>query len=167
MIFVFILIAYGVALSRMSVPLTGDQKVYISVALEMKERASYLIPYLFDRPNFLKPPFQYWMTLLGWKVFGVSIIGAIIPSVLALVAAAYLVRRLSVTRSNLSALVFSSTLATMTYGTTAQMEIWIVLFYLGAWIFYLEKKTRSDLFSRRSDGLGLRARFTRRSSCSV
>jgi 4-amino-4-deoxy-L-arabinose transferase-like glycosyltransferase len=140
MIFLFILVAYLFALWRMSVPLTGDEKVYLSVALEMKQRASFLTPYLFDHVNFLKPPFQYWMTLLGWDVFGFNLFGAIFPSVLALVLSAFLVKKLSRERSDLSALVFSSTLATMTYGTTAQMEIWIVLFYLAAWLFYLDQK---------------------------
>jgi 4-amino-4-deoxy-L-arabinose transferase-like glycosyltransferase len=140
MIFFLIGMLYAATIFRMSVPLTGDQKVYLSIALEMKERASFLIPYLFDRANFLKPPFQYWMTLLGWQVFGFNLFGALSPSVLAIVVSAFLVKRLSGEKSNLSAIVFSSTLATMTYGTTAQMEIWIVVFYLGAWAFYLDRK---------------------------
>jgi 4-amino-4-deoxy-L-arabinose transferase-like glycosyltransferase len=140
LIFLLILLIYAFALGRISVPLTGDQKVYLSAALEMKEKGSFLIPYLYGVPNFLKPPFQYWMTMLGWQVFGLSLFGALIPSVLALVGAAVLVKKLSPGKNNLSALIFASTLATMTYGTTAQMEIWIVLFYLAAWFFYLEQK---------------------------
>jgi 4-amino-4-deoxy-L-arabinose transferase-like glycosyltransferase len=140
MIFFLIGMLYAATIFRMSVPLTGDQKVYLSIALEMKERGSFLIPYLFDHANFLKPPFQYWMTLLGWQIFGFNLFGALIPSVLAVVGSALLVKRLSVEKSSLSAIVFSSTLATMTYGTTAQMEIWIVVFYLGAWALYLDRK---------------------------
>ena len=140
MIFILIFVLYAATLFGMSVPLTGDQKVYLSIALEMKEKGSFLIPYLFDRANFLKPPFQYWMTLLGWQVFGFNLFGALVPSVIAIVISAVLVKKLSGEKSNLSALVFASTLATMTYGTTAQMEIWIVAFYLGAWAFYLNQK---------------------------
>ena len=141
MIYFLILALYCIGLWRISVPLTGDQKTYISIALEMKSKSSFLIPYLFDRPNFLKPPFQYWMTLVGWEVFGFSLFGTLIPSVIALVGSAFFVKRLSGEKSILSAIVFSSTVATMTYGTTAQMEIWIVLFYLIGWYLYLKEKT--------------------------
>lgn len=140
MIFVLILVCYSLGLWRMSVPMTGDQKTYLSIALEMKEKGSILIPYLYGQPNFLKPPLQYWMTLIGWKLFGLSLFGALLPSVLALVASSWLVQKISKSTTPLPALVFASTLATMTYGTTAQMEIWIVAFYLAAWALYLEKK---------------------------
>ena len=128
----------------MSVPLTGDQKVYLSVALEMRERGEWIIPYLFSEANFLKPPLQYWATLISWNLFGLSIFGAMIPSVLALLASAVVVNRvhlrLTGLREHLPGLLFAASLGTMTYGTTAQMEIWIVLFYLGGWLLYLEQK---------------------------
>ena len=136
----FLLLAYSIGLGSMSVPLTGDQKVYLSIALEMRERASILIPYLFGQANFLKPPFQYWMTLTGWKVFGFSLFGALFPSVIALLSAAYFTRRLSKSYAYLPAIFFAGTLGTLTYGTTAQMEIWIVAFYLAAWNFSQEQK---------------------------
>ncbi|MBS1959409.1 MAG: hypothetical protein JST80_08060 [Bdellovibrionales bacterium] len=129
-----ILIAYLAGLWAMSIPLTGDQKVYLSVALEMRERAEWIIPYLFDTPNFLKPPLQYWATLIGWNVFGFSLFGALVPSVLALLGSAYLVNRLFKSPSGLAGVLFAACLGTMTYGTTAQMEIWIVLFYVWAWL---------------------------------
>ncbi len=140
-IYFLIFAFYIIGLWGMSVPLTGDQKVYISVALEMSERGEWIIPYLFNEANFLKPPLQYWATLLGWKLFGLSLFGALIPSVLALLGSAYLTNRISQVvfkvKSNLSGLVFSAGLGSMTYGTTGQMEIWVVLFYLWAWYEFL------------------------------
>jgi 4-amino-4-deoxy-L-arabinose transferase-like glycosyltransferase len=128
---------YSLFLWKMSVPMTGDQKVYLTIAMEMKEKGELLVPYLFGKPNFLKPPFQYWATLAGWKIFGFNLFGALFPSVLALVGSAVLVKRISGSSSWVPAIFFGSTLASMTYGTTAQMEIWVVLFYLLAWMFAL------------------------------
>lgn len=143
-IYLLIFVLYVIGLWGMSVPLTGDQKVYLSIALEMKERGEWIIPYLFGEANFLKPPFQYWTTLLGWKVFGLSLFGALIPSVLALLGSTYFVNRIAKialnSKSLLSGLLFAATLGTMTYGTTAQMEIWIVFFYLWAWCELLENR---------------------------
>lgn len=121
-----------------SVPLTGDQKTYLSIAVEMRSRSEWVVPYLFDQPNFLKPPFQYWATLLGWKIFGFNVFGALLPSVLALLGSAALVRALSPDRSWVRALFFSGILSVMTYGTTAQMEIWILLFYLLCWYLLMQ-----------------------------
>ncbi len=129
---------YLLFLWQMSVPMTGDQKVYLTIAMEMKEKGEWLIPYLFGKPNFLKPPFQYWATILGWRTFGFNLFGALFPSVLALVLSAVLVKRLANTQSWLPSVFFASTIASMTYGTTSQMEIWIVLFYLLAWALALK-----------------------------
>ncbi len=135
-VFLLIAIFYLIGLWNMSIPLTGDQKTYLSIAIEMKERGEWIVPYLFGKANFLKPPFEYWMTLFGWKVFGVSLFGALLPSVIALLGSAVLVGRLSENK-NVAALLFASSIGTMTYGTTAQMEIWIVFFWLLSWNDFL------------------------------
>jgi 4-amino-4-deoxy-L-arabinose transferase-like glycosyltransferase len=127
----------------LSVPLTGDQKTYLTIALEMKERGDWIIPTLFGEPNFLKPPLQYWATRIGWAVFGFGLWGALLPSVLALVGSADVVDRLSKKSGALAGLLFAGTLASMTYGTTAQMEIWVLLFYCWAWYLWWEGKTLS------------------------
>lgn len=132
-IWILISVCYVLGLWETAVPLTGDQKVYVSVALEMRERASWIVPYLFGEPNFLKPPFQYWATLVGWKVFGLSMLGAVLPSVLALMGVVALIRNWNSEQQTLSGLWMAGVLGSMTYGTTAQMEIWVVLFYLAAW----------------------------------
>ena len=139
-----ILVVYLIGLWGASVPLTGDQKVYLSIALEMFEKKEWIIPSLLGEPNFLKPPFQYWATILGWKVFGLSIFGALIPSIMALVSSAFLTfqlgKKIKLKSPELAAILFSSTLGSMTYGSTAQMEIWIVFFFLAAWFAVLSSR---------------------------
>ncbi|NDG83811.1 MAG: hypothetical protein EBX52_02090, partial [Proteobacteria bacterium] len=135
-----VLICYLIWISGMSVPMTGDQKVYLSIALEMKERGEWIIPYLFGRANFLKPPLQYWATLTGWNLLGFGLAGALLPSVAALIGSAFLVRRLSGGKSFLPLLFYCSMISSMTYGTTSQMEIWIVFFYTLAWFFWLHQR---------------------------
>lgn len=141
-VFILILVSYLVGLGYASVPLTGDQKIYLSIAREMMDRKEWIVPYLFGEPNFLKPPFQYWMTILGWYSLGFGMWGALIPSVIALIVSAgviYQIARLKkMDQPRIAALVFSSTIATLTFGTTSQMEIWIVLFYCLAWWMILK-----------------------------
>jgi 4-amino-4-deoxy-L-arabinose transferase-like glycosyltransferase len=130
---IFLFVCYALGLWGLSVPLTGDQKTYLTIALEMRERGELIIPTLFGEPNFLKPPLQYWATLIGWAIFGFGLWGALLPSVLALIGASDVVGRLSARNDALAGTLFAGTLASMTYGTTAQMEIWVVLFYCWAW----------------------------------
>lgn len=135
---VWILFAYIPWLNEMSIPLTGDQKTYIAIAMEMWERGDWWRPYLFAEPNYLKPPFQYWMTLLSWSVLGFNMLGTLLPSVLATVGTAWFVSEiaglLGERRWYVSAgLWFAATIGAMTYGTTAQMDIYLCLFYAAAW----------------------------------
>ncbi len=136
---VLILLFYSLFLWKLSVPLTGDQKVYLSIALEMRGKNEWVIPYLFGKPSFFKPPLQYWATLIGWTIFGFNLFGALLPSVLAMLGSAALIRKFK-GASPLHSVFFCSTLATLTYGTTGQMEIWIVLFYLASWYFWVTQR---------------------------
>lgn len=130
--------AYVPLLWKFSVPLTGDQKTYLAVAMEMRQKSEWLIPRLFGEPCYLKPPFQYWMTLLGWKVFGFSLFGAFFPSVLAVVVTAYFLSEISGLLGERrwyvsSGLWFAATIGAMTYGLSAQMDIYLCAFYASAW----------------------------------
>ena len=138
-----ILAAYVPFLGQMSVPLTGDQKVYIATSMEMMAKESWLTPILFDAPSYYKPPFQYWMTILGWKIFGFNLWGTLLPSVFALAATAWCLSRITRkligrTQFSLVPLWFAAALGTVTYGTTSQMEIYLVLFYAAAWLAALK-----------------------------
>lgn len=78
------------------------------------------------------------MTLLGWKIFGFNLFGTFVFSVLALLGTAWFV---SETASLLgerrwyvnAGIWFAATVGAFTYGTTAQMEIYICLFYAASW----------------------------------
>ena len=135
---IWIALAYFPFLGMMSVPLTGDQKVYLSTAMEMRQTGNWLRPMLFGETSYYKPPLQYWTTLLGWKIFGFNLWGALIPSALCVVLTAWFIgeiaRILHGRRAFVNAgLWFAAALGTATYGFTAQMEIYLVLFYAAAW----------------------------------
>jgi len=132
------LLVYLPFLGRMSVPLTGDQKFYLNVSLEMRERGQWLIPTFLGQADYTKPPFEYWATLLGWKIFGFGLAGALIPSVFAAIGTAWLIGEIAdligERRSVSSAgLWFGAALGTATYGWVAQMEIWVCFFHAAAW----------------------------------
>lgn len=134
----WILAAYFPFLWEMGIPFTGDQKTYVAIAMEMRERGEWLQPLLFGEPNYLKPPFQYWMTLLSWKVFGFNVFATFLPGVLALLGTAWLLNEIALLLGERrwyvnSGLWFASTLGAMTYALSAQMDIYVCLFYSAAW----------------------------------
>jgi len=135
---IWILAAYIPLLWEMVIPFTGDQKTYIAVAMEMRERGEWLQPLLFGEPNYLKPPFQYWMTLLSWKVFGFHVFATFLPGVLALLGTGWLLNEIASLLGERrwyvnSGLWFAATAGAMTYALSAQMDIYVCLFYAGAW----------------------------------
>ncbi len=138
-----ILLGFGVVCGFHSPPLTGDFKVYLSTAMEMREMGEWIHPKLYGASSYFKPPFQYWMTLLGWKTFGYGNFGAYFPSVLALSLTAWLIGRVSrffrkqsqVDSWVCAGLWFAGNVASMCYGTVTQMEVWVTLFSVfGAWL---------------------------------
>ncbi len=125
------------------VPLTGDQKTYLSIALEMKQSGHFLIPQLFGEPNFLKPPLQYWATLLGWFFFGFNLFATYLPGAIAAILTCYLLIRIQqhyFGRKSVgySALWFAISAGAITYAHSPQMEIFLVLFYSAAWLMGLK-----------------------------
>jgi 4-amino-4-deoxy-L-arabinose transferase-like glycosyltransferase len=139
---VWILFAYGWAIWLYCVPFTGDEKVYLSIAMEMRAHGDWLHPWLLGEHSYYKPPLQFWATLLGWKVFGLGLVGAFLPSALATVATAacvgWIAKRALGQHHPTAPLWFAASAGTLTYGTTAQMEIWIVVLYSFAWGAALE-----------------------------
>jgi|GEM_PF-1513427 len=134
----WIALAYIPWLWCYQIPLTGDQKTYLAVAHEMSERGSYLLPYLFGETNYLKPPFQYWMTILSWKIFGMNWFGSLFPSVLALLGTSYVLSEIASLlggrRWYVSAgLWFAASLGAFSYAQAAQMDIWICFVMSLAW----------------------------------
>jgi len=142
MIWLGVLIAYGVGLWGYSVPLTGDQKVYLATAVEMMQHDSWLIPWLGGVHAYIKPPLVHWAVLGGWNIFGFNPFGTFFPGALVVAFGAWVTHRLSekmgLVRGACNAgLWFAVTMGTLTYGGAIQMEVWIVLFYGAAWLFAL------------------------------
>jgi 4-amino-4-deoxy-L-arabinose transferase-like glycosyltransferase len=140
---IWILLAYSIGLWWYTVPFTGDAKVYISTAMEMwMHGADWGHPRLFGETSYFKPPLQYWATLLGWTIFGFNPFGTLFPSVAALLATAWALDRIArelavgspdASRPRVAGLFFAGCAGTMTFGLSAQMEIWVVAFYATAW----------------------------------
>ena len=137
------LLGFGVVCGFPSAHLTGDFKVYLSTAMEMWDRGEWLHPILYQHSSYFKPPFQYWATLLGWKIFGFGNFGAYFPSVVALALTTLLIGQISLFFSRQNRVVpqacaglwFAGNIASMCYGTVTQMEVWVALFAtLGAWL---------------------------------
>lgn len=140
---ILILVAYLPWLWAFQIPLTGDQKTYLAVAYEMKEQGSVWLPYLFGKTNYLKPPFQYWMTQLSWSVFGMNWFASLLPSVLALLGTSYLLSEIAEflggRRWYVSAgLWFAASLGAFSYAQAAQMDIWVCFWMTFAWYFALK-----------------------------
>ena len=53
-----------------------DEVFYAQTAKEMAQHRSWLVPYLFDAPQFEKPVLTYWLIRLGYIIFGVTNFGA-------------------------------------------------------------------------------------------
>lgn len=49
-----------------------DEVFYIQTAKEMMAHKSWLVPYIFDLPQFEKPIFSYWLFILAIKAFGMT-----------------------------------------------------------------------------------------------
>jgi 4-amino-4-deoxy-L-arabinose transferase-like glycosyltransferase len=151
-----IFMAYGFGLWWYSVPFTGDEKVYLATAMEMWISKSWLYPILFGEHSYYKPPLQYWGMLLSWRIFGFGNFGAYFPSVIATSGTALLLMRIRKllmknrlrqdelhTSFTTVGIWFAACTGTLTYGTTAQMEIWLVFFYMAvgwALLNYLKSK---------------------------
>lgn len=143
-----ILILYSLNLDKYSVPLTGDEKTYTSIAMEMWSQKSWIYPIFFGEHSYYKPPLQFWITLMSWKLFGFGNFGTYFPSVLALAGTAWFIRKIQILLSEkirvkeneslIADVWFAGCFGAVTYGTTLQMEIWITFFYTGIWFLILQ-----------------------------
>ncbi len=149
---VWVALAYGFGLWALHPLLTGDQKVYLNVVLEMWERGDWIQPWLHEAHNFNKPPFLYWMILASWKIFGLSWWSTHLPGVLALLGTCFFLGKIGEElkvspTENIAPLAFAGCFGTFTYALSIQMEIWLVLLITGGWYAWLQfEKNRSILW---------------------
>ncbi|MBI4924841.1 MAG: glycosyltransferase family 39 protein [Bdellovibrio sp.] len=134
----WVVLAYLPPLGTMNILMIGNQKLYFNIAMEMRERASLLTPYLFGEPNYLRPPFQLWMMLFSWKVFGFNLWATLLPSVIFLLITAWLLGEISGFLHERrwfinSGLWFAIALGTVLFGTIYQTEIYVCFFYTASW----------------------------------
>jgi 4-amino-4-deoxy-L-arabinose transferase-like glycosyltransferase len=60
-----------------------DEPRYAAISREMLMTGDYITPRLYGAPWFEKPPLMYWLSALGYKLFGINEAGARWPSALA------------------------------------------------------------------------------------
>ncbi len=53
-----------------------DEVFYVQTAKEMAAQKTWLVPYLFDQPQFEKPILTYWLLRVSFLVFGVTSFGS-------------------------------------------------------------------------------------------
>ena len=144
-----VVFAYLWLSNRYPLALAGDQKAYLSTALEMRETGSWLIPRLMGEPSYLKPPFLYWCLLVSWKLFGLNWFASVLPSLLAALGSAValdsIVMKIDPQRYakfRWSGMVMLSMLGSLFFSQTTQMESFLVFFQLAAWAFAVHGLSR-------------------------
>ncbi len=80
-------IAYAPFLNLRLLPTAGDEKVYVTQALEMAESGRLCVQTLFGEPNYFKGPFHYLLIQLGLAVFGLKLIALRYMNLLFVIAA--------------------------------------------------------------------------------
>ena len=91
------------------------------------------LSYSLGEHSYFKPPFEYWVTLVSWNIFGFGNL-TLFSSILALLGTSYWIDKIQDDKDDLGrALLCGIFFGTLTFGTTHQMEIWIVFFYMTFW----------------------------------
>lgn len=79
MVFCFLVLSYQLGEVP---PYHADENFYVESSLRMVESGDYITPVYHDKKRFAKPILYYWMVVSSYKVFGVSLSSARLPSVL-------------------------------------------------------------------------------------
>ena len=61
-------------------PYHADENFYVESSLRMVESGDYITPVYHEKKRFAKPILYYWMVVSSFKIFGVSLASARIPS---------------------------------------------------------------------------------------
>lgn len=119
-----------------------DETYYAEVAREMLESGKWLLPYSNYEPFNEKPAFSYWMTLLGFAIFGVNefaarILSAVLGIGTVLFTAGIGSRLFDRKVGILSGFVLSSSLLFVVISRSALMDPPLLLFMTAAFYFYV------------------------------
>ena len=79
MIFCFLILSYKLGEVP---PYHADENFYIESSLRMVESGDYITPVYHEKKRFAKPILYYWMVVSSYKIFGISLSSARLPSVL-------------------------------------------------------------------------------------
>lgn len=94
LLLIFILLAYVPFLGDRLVRPAGDDKVYVSQAIEMAERGAWFTQTLGGEPNYYKGPLHYILLRLGMIVFGDSMWATVWMNLFLLLIASVLLGRI-------------------------------------------------------------------------
>jgi 4-amino-4-deoxy-L-arabinose transferase-like glycosyltransferase len=128
----------------------GDEVYYLSSSFNMVKSHDWLTPVHEGEIRFQKPILFYWLVAGSYKVFGISLLAARLPSILAMAAlvwVVWLLARMLFNFSNVgfySALVFLTMPMTIWYGRTSMTDMTLSLFMTSAFYFGLRGFLDSD-----------------------
>ena len=120
-----------------------DEGRYAEIAREMLVRKDWLIPHLNLLPYLEKPPLVYWLTALGFKVFGYTEAAARLPSAVSALGGVFLAYGLGRALWGpgpgvLGALVLASTAGYVALGRILTLDMTFALYLnLGIGLGYL------------------------------
>ena len=72
----FVLLAFTL---NNTTPYKGDESYYLVSALSMIKTGEYFVPHYYNQPRFQKPILAYWITVLGYKIFGIRLWSGRLP----------------------------------------------------------------------------------------
>ncbi len=79
MVFCFLVLSYKLGEVP---PYHADENFYVESSLRMVESEDYITPVYHEKKRFAKPILYYWMVASSYKIFGISLSSARLPSVL-------------------------------------------------------------------------------------
>lgn len=135
---VFLLLAITIAvlpfLDLRGLRMAGDEKVYISTAIEMARNSNWFVQTLADQPNYFKPPLHYLFSRVGMLVFGDRLIAGLWMNLALALAAGVAMHRLGRKRWGdksglLLGLATALNVGVFSHSFASQMEVELFAFY--------------------------------------
>ncbi len=123
--------------------MAGDEKVYISTAIEMQRAGNWFVHILAGDHNYFKGPFHFILIRIGMLIFGNSLIAGlwmnlIFAIVIGLIMFIFAKRYFDENKALLFALACSLNVGLFSHALASQMEVELIFFYTLT-LFYLDK----------------------------